>query len=131
MLWYNKTKEGIRELLLHRKVHFSTFSAGEKIKYLSIISLFFMFDSMTVTKKPEFHWSSMETSLIFSAFSIGHAFSFFGGFVVLKLGGVNTLGIGIGLIAVLSMLFPLFLRVHFLMFVCGRILQGLVQVRIW
>lgn len=68
--------------------------------------------------------------MILSAFSIGYAFAFLGGPVVNWFGGAKVFGIGSALTAVLAILTPFLLHIHLYVFIFGRVLQGLFEVRL-
>lgn len=76
----------------------------------------------------DFNWTSFEKGLILSASASGHAFTFVSGFFINKFGGAKVVGIATSLIAMLTTLSPIFVRIHVGLFVVGRALEGFFEV---
>lgn len=72
----------------------------------------------------------MEKGVIFSAFSFGSLFSFFGGVFAYKFGGATTMGVSVLIMAILEFLSPLFFRIHLIVFLVARAILGLLEVSI-
>ncbi|XKL68360.1 hypothetical protein PGB90_003851 [Kerria lacca] len=81
----------------------------------------------TRIKEAEFNWSSVEKGLILSSFSFGYFFSPLGGMLASKYGGVTVFGVGIMITSVLTMLSPIFVRLNTIVFMIGRIFEGIAE----
>lgn len=66
--------------------------------------------------------------LILSAFSIGYCFCWLAGLMAVKYGGVTTFGLGVGMTSLLTVLTPLFIRLHISVYILVRILEGIFEV---
>lgn len=81
-------------------------------------------------QEAEFNWSSVEKGLILSSFSFGYFFSPLGGMLASKYGGVTVFGVGIMITSVLTMLSPIFVRLNTIVFMIGRIFEGIAEVNV-
>lgn len=92
-----------------------------------------MFNRLSIFKihlqKPDFDWDQKTKGFVLSVFSFGYIFGPFGGIVSKKYGAVSTFGFGIGATALLTVLTPFLLRMHFGLYIFARILEGLFEVR--
>lgn len=63
-----------------------------------------------------------------SIFFYGYLFSFVGGYLGTKIGGVTVYGLGIMMTAILTVLSPFAIRTNLYLFAAGRFAEGLFEV---
>ncbi|XKL68362.1 hypothetical protein PGB90_003853 [Kerria lacca] len=81
----------------------------------------------TYIQEAEFKWTSVDKGIILSSFSWAYFLSAIGGLLANKYGGVTVFGIGILITGLLTVLSPLFVRLNTILFITGRILEGIAE----
>lgn len=74
-------------------------------------------------QEAEFHWTSVEKGIILSSFSWGFLRSPVGGILAIKLFGFGMMGT-----AMLTILTPVLIRQHFMIYLVGRFMEGVGEV---
>ncbi|XP_065208365.1 vesicular glutamate transporter 2-like isoform X2 [Planococcus citri] len=78
----------------------------------------------TIDKRADFNWSSHQKGIILSSFSYGRLFSPIGGLLAGKFGGSTIYSIGILVTSLVTFFTPVFLNIHFNVFVITNVILG-------
>ncbi len=81
-------------------------------------------------QKANFQWNSLEKGMLLSSFSLGYFFAIIGGALASKFGGTKVLGLGVAFTGILTILTPLLIRVHIILFIIARICEGTAEVTV-
>lgn len=76
----------------------------------------------------EFNWTTLEKGIILSSFSWGYILAPVGVFISSRVGGAISVGAGIGLTGIFTVLTPIIIKWSLFVFLVIRFMEGIFEV---